>query len=154
MSDRTMVEAFNARYELCGPFDDDWQELCLAAALRAAADELRIEMTATACVNRLYRIAAELENPPMTNPDYKALCAEHLSPAAQAVLDAFAREARPEPRHQNEAIAAVLRAAADQVVPEVTREPHGNGFRWGGWSGIQGVRRDLLAIATELEAQP
>jgi hypothetical protein len=37
---------------------------CLAAALRAAADELRIDMTATACINHLYRIAAELEAQP------------------------------------------------------------------------------------------
>jgi hypothetical protein len=38
-----------------------------------------------------------------------------LSPAAQAVLDAFNREARPEPHHQLEAIAAALRAAADHL---------------------------------------
>jgi hypothetical protein len=38
-----------------------------------------------------------------------------LSPAAQAVLDAFNREARPEPHHQQEAIAAALRAAADSI---------------------------------------
>lgn len=43
MADRTpatraIVAAFDARYELCGPFDDNWQELCLAAALRALAD--------------------------------------------------------------------------------------------------------------------
>ena len=35
---RAIVAAFDARYELCGPFDDNWQELCLAAALRALAD--------------------------------------------------------------------------------------------------------------------
>ena len=33
-----IVGAFDARYELCGPFDDNWQELCLAAAFRALAD--------------------------------------------------------------------------------------------------------------------
>lgn len=43
MADRTpatraIVEAFDDRYELCGPFDDNWQELCLAAAFRALAD--------------------------------------------------------------------------------------------------------------------
>ena len=35
---RAIVAAFDVRYELCGPFDDNWQELCLAAALRALAD--------------------------------------------------------------------------------------------------------------------
>ena len=35
---RAIVAAFNERYELCGPFDDNWQELCLAAALRALAE--------------------------------------------------------------------------------------------------------------------
>ena len=38
-----------------------------------------------------------------------------LSPAAQAVVDAFNSAARPEPHHQREAIAAALRAAADQM---------------------------------------
>ena len=37
---RAIVAAFDARYELCGPFDDNWQELCLAAALMAAADQI------------------------------------------------------------------------------------------------------------------
>jgi hypothetical protein len=35
-----IVAAFNERHELCGPFDDDWVEQCLAAALRAAADQV------------------------------------------------------------------------------------------------------------------
>ena len=34
------VAAFNERYELCGPFDVDWVEQCLAAALEAVADEV------------------------------------------------------------------------------------------------------------------
>ena len=37
---QAVLAAFNDRHELCGPFDDNWQELCLAAALRAAADEV------------------------------------------------------------------------------------------------------------------
>ena len=78
-----------------------------------------------------------------------------LSPTAQAVMDAFASsEGGVYLEGDPDRLAAALRAAADQVVPEVTREPHGNGFRWGGWAGTQGVRRDLLAIADELEAQP
>jgi hypothetical protein len=27
-----VLAAFNDRHELCGPFDDNWQELCLVAA--------------------------------------------------------------------------------------------------------------------------
>jgi hypothetical protein len=41
-----------------------------------------------------------------------------LSPAARAVLDAFNREARPEPHHQREAIAAALRAVANDWRPD------------------------------------
>jgi hypothetical protein len=33
---QTIVKAFDDRYELLGPLEDDWQEQCLAAALRAA----------------------------------------------------------------------------------------------------------------------
>ena len=34
------LAAFNARHDLCGPFDDDWVEQCLAAALQAVADQV------------------------------------------------------------------------------------------------------------------
>jgi hypothetical protein len=34
------LAAFNERHELCGPFDDDWAELCLAAALQAVANQV------------------------------------------------------------------------------------------------------------------
>ena len=34
-----IVEAFDDRYELLGGFDDNWQELCIAAALRALANK-------------------------------------------------------------------------------------------------------------------
>jgi len=34
------LAAFNERYELCGPFDDDWAEQCLAVALEAVADKV------------------------------------------------------------------------------------------------------------------
>jgi len=55
-----IAQAFNDRYERCGPFDDNWQELCLAAALRElasrihGADHIRADVVA---------IAAELEAP-------------------------------------------------------------------------------------------
>jgi hypothetical protein len=29
-----IVQAFDDRYETIGPFDEDWQELCIAATLR------------------------------------------------------------------------------------------------------------------------
>ncbi len=67
--------------------------------------------------------------------------ASDLSPSAQEILDAFNREARPEPHHQREAIAAALRAAADQVVP-TTVDPR-----------LSTVRSDLMHIAAELEGQ-
>ncbi len=69
---------------------------------------------------------------------------QHLSPAAQAVLDAFNAE-------WPDGLVAALRAVADQVVPEQLAEPQGTGFRWGGWAAKQGVRRQLLAITAELE---
>jgi hypothetical protein len=51
------VAAFNERHELCGPFDDDWVEQCLAAALRAAAAHLGSCNAST----ELLAIATELE---------------------------------------------------------------------------------------------
>lgn len=77
---------------------------------------------------------------------------EPLSPAAQAVLDAFfTGDWEDEPLHAS--IAAALVAAADQVVPE---EPlHGGDQRWMYERDIrQESRKKLLAIAAELEAQP
>jgi len=35
---QAIVKAFDDRYELLGPLEDDWQEQCLAAAIRALAD--------------------------------------------------------------------------------------------------------------------
>jgi hypothetical protein len=74
----------------------------------------------------------------------------NLSPTAQAVLDAFNREARPEPHHQREAIAAVLRAVADQVVPEPDDIDKGS-FSLAAIRNRCKVRDQLLAIAAELE---
>lgn len=62
-----------------------------------------------------------------------------LSPAAQAVLDAFVSNAGEGHRHQSGAAAAALRAAADQVVP-------GDGSR-----RANEIRTEFLAIVTELE---
>ena len=37
---QAIVQAFDDRYELLGPLEDDWQEQCLAAVLRAVADQV------------------------------------------------------------------------------------------------------------------
>lgn len=78
----------------------------------------------------------------------------NLSSAAQAVLDAFAREARPEPHHQSEAIAAALRVAVEQVVPDKCPPIEDfNEFDQGYAVAHITHRQALLAIADELEGQ-
>ena len=62
-----------------------------------------------------------------------------LSPAAQAVLDAFL--ARPE-------VAAVLRALADQVLPASSPLDRAT---WNPFAGQ--IRSEVLAIADELEGR-
>ena len=80
-----------------------------------------------------------------------------LSPSALTVIAAYNKEARPEPHHQCEAIAAALLAAADQVVPE-EQEPVPNEDSvvemqvWARVSQRQRTRSRLLAIAAELES--
>ena len=81
-----------------------------------------------------------------------------LSPAAQAVLDAYnAGFIRPVAVHHKPRIAAALRAAANQVVPD---EPAPTGMRPAGdvYSAReirrrqrQETRSQLLVIAAELE---
>ena len=76
-----------------------------------------------------------------------------LSPAAQAVLDAFTDEwpwqTMPDP---SESIAAALRSAANQVVPHPGRYPM-NEYMEGLRDCKQDFRAALLGIADELEAQ-
>ena len=71
-----------------------------------------------------------------------------LSPAAQAVLDGYWEAPTAWPLGR---IAAVLRAAADQVVPEAdtNRSPCREGCVIG--SAPERIRRDILAIAAELD---
>jgi hypothetical protein len=61
----SIVQAFDDRYELLGPFEANWQELCIAAALRAAADQLGTELEfyneVMISAEELLAIAAELE---------------------------------------------------------------------------------------------
>lgn len=42
---RSIAAAFDERYERCGPFDDNWQQLSLAAALRALVAPYRDPLT-------------------------------------------------------------------------------------------------------------
>ena len=74
-----------------------------------------------------------------------------LSPAAQAVLDA-ANKAYEQAGTVAQGSAATLRAAADQVISSVPPpcadfDEHAKGFL----AAHVKYRRDLLAIATELE---
>jgi hypothetical protein len=72
-----------------------------------------------------------------------------LSPAAQAVLEGF----RAVPTLMDgPSIAAALRAAADQVVPDEDAMPINLAYRVR-WDALQSVRFQLLTIAAELEGQ-
>ena len=73
-----------------------------------------------------------------------------LSPAAQAVFDAYLNA--PCGKHRQSWVAAALRAAADQVVPEpdaAAQEALSIAALRPRWQ----IRDRLLAIADELEAQ-
>ena len=71
-----------------------------------------------------------------------------LSPAAQAVLDAAGRKTW----YRNNLIAAALRAAADQVVPQCRKPMYADSWEESAWTAQQDARSELLAIAAELEA--
>jgi len=76
-----------------------------------------------------------------------------LSPAAQAVMDAFLDSAVDAGNYyatRSHQIAAVLRAAADQVAPSDAAEPRNNLPMA---IECQRIRKELLDIATELESQ-
>jgi hypothetical protein len=74
-----------------------------------------------------------------------------LSPSAQAVRDAFFNG----PDDFTASIAAALRAAADQVVPEESKIPEGDlteqAYRH---DERHGIRTAFLSIATELDPTP
>lgn len=80
---------------------------------------------------------------------------EPLSPAAQAVFWAFNSEfdwiEDGVPGPQFKAIAAALRAAADQVVPETNGPRSVLDYELGDWDARDDVRYALFAIAPELE---
>ena len=104
-----------------------------------------------------------------------------LSPAAQAVLTAQAKQrclfewsnVNDPPCHPSDpdwngcvqcidrlGVAATLRAVANQVVPEepenedLDGDNHDDKAEWLQWSQRTHTRRQLLAIADELEGQP
>ena len=78
-----------------------------------------------------------------------------LSPAAQAVLnaasDVYWDWSDMSPASPSTIAAAVLRAAADQVVPTEEAMPLNLAYRVR-WDALQSVRYQLLGIAAELEA--
>jgi hypothetical protein len=66
---QAIVQAFDDRYELLGPLEDDWQEQCLAASICALADQVVPDIrafispgTAAGIRDDILAIATELEN--------------------------------------------------------------------------------------------
>jgi hypothetical protein len=78
-----------------------------------------------------------------------------LSKEAQAVLDAAFTLADNLDRDVTEAemIAASLRAAADQVVPEKPSPKYPDSYEFGSFDAQLDARSEILAIADELETQ-
>jgi hypothetical protein len=77
-----------------------------------------------------------------------------LSPAAQAVLDAFLNTPGEVPMPMwdyGRDLAATLRAAADQVVPKTPTLSYPEDYELGVWVANDDARTGLLAIAAELE---
>jgi hypothetical protein len=78
-----------------------------------------------------------------------------LSPAADAVLDAYMNNCGwlDGPLEKDyRCAAAVLRAAADQVVPQTPTSKYLEDYKSGVWEANHDARTGLLAIAAELEA--
>ena len=91
----------------------------------------------------------------LSDEEFNALCpqGEHapgpepLSPAAQAIF--FAADGMQPRQYRGRALAAALRALADQVVPENRFGPPENAAA----AQREITRAAILAIATELEGQ-
>jgi hypothetical protein len=78
-----------------------------------------------------------------------------LSPAAQAIMVAATNgnfNVVNDPVYK-QCIAAALRAAADQVVPQTPTSKYLEDYESGVWEANHDARTGLLAIAAELEAQ-
>jgi len=80
-----------------------------------------------------------------------------LSPAAQAVMDAFTRAACGSTYQVHKGLAAAIRALMDEVVPVEPEPPElpwaSDNDPWSSWYANQKTRRQSLAIAAELEGQ-
>ena len=85
-----------------------------------------------------------------------------LSPAAQAVMDAYRDESWTPDEEDNDryykfshkaGMAAALRAAADQVVPKKPTLSYPEDYELGVWVASDDARVGLFAIAAELEGQ-
>ena len=82
-----------------------------------------------------------------------------LSPAAQAVLDAFLKGYICNPEYNvafesdRNGLAAALRAAADQVVPVRAWHESDNDAAWQRHQMSVIINRRILAIAAELQGQ-
>jgi hypothetical protein len=97
----------------------------------------------------------------LTNEEHEALLlmSEHgiaapLSLAADAVLDAYMTNCGwlDGPLEKDyRCTAAVLRAAADQVVPQRRKPMYADSWEESTWTAQQDTRAELLAIAAELE---
>ena len=73
-----------------------------------------------------------------------------LSPAAQAIEDAYFNA---DGFGYRNGLAAALRAAADQVVPQCRKPMDADSWEEATWTAQQDTREELFAIATELENQ-
>ena len=85
-----------------------------------------------------------------------------LSPAALAIRDAAEKQTDLDFRYAPAIAAAVLEAAADQVVPEQVEPPCGETEPWpqgyqlmsdAQWEKCQQLRSEILAIAAELRGE-
>jgi hypothetical protein len=59
-----IVKAFDDRYELLGPLEENWQEVCIAAALRALDAQLGYNVLGVRTIDssQILLIATELED--------------------------------------------------------------------------------------------
>jgi hypothetical protein len=74
-----------------------------------------------------------------------------LSPAAQAVLDAWSDNTLYTREKEPQALAAALRVVAEQVLPKIPTSSYLEDYEFGVWDAREDARNELLAIAAELD---